>query len=410
MRPARIALVIDRLAGRAGGAERVLIRTANDLARRGHLVEIITHERPRDPPPWPLVPGVMLTRLRPARPPWPRPLDRLRGPLERQGHRLPGLETLAWTSRHAPFCHRLACYLDATRPDAAAAILPPAITALGLATARLRAQRVTIPVLASTHNAPEQDYLNPDRWGPGPLDRARRLTALDHFDRIAVLLPEYRDWHAPALRPRILVLPNAVDPVSPLARARPEAARRVVAVGRLAPVKRHNLLIAAFARIASDVPDWRLDIHGAGPLQATLATQIAATGLQDRITLHGQTADIGAVYREAGIMVHPAAHEGFPLAVTEALAHGLPVIGFSDCTGTNALVRDGETGLLVTAHPTLPDPARIEALAAAMHRLMSDSGLRGRLGASGPGAMTSFTPEQIAADWEAALLDPLGSG
>ena len=395
-------LVIDRLAGRAGGAERVLIRTANDLARRGHLVEIITHERPRDPPPWPLSPGVMLTRLRPARPPWPRQLDRLRGPLERLGHRVPGLETLAWSSRHAAFWRRLARYLDAARPDAAAAFLPPAITALGLATQLLRARGVVIPVLASTHNAPEQDYLNPDRWGPGRLDRARRLAALDHFDRIAVLLDEYRSWFAPALRPRLTVLPNAVEPAP--ARARPEASRRVVAVGRLARVKCHDLLIAAFARVAPDFPEWRLDLHGTGPLRDSLAEQIAATGLSDRIALRGHSADMGAVYRGAALLAHPSAHEGFPLAVTEALAHGLPVLGFADCSGVNTLVRDGVTGQLVpTDAGTLPQ-ARVEALAEALRQLMGDHALRARLGTSGPDSMAPFSPDRIAAQWEAALL------
>ena len=404
MKGARIALVIDRLAGRAGGAERVLIRTANALAGRGHLVEIITHERPRDPPPWPLAPGVMLTRLRPARPVWPRQLDRLRGPLERQGHRLPGLEGLAWTSRHAAFWRRLARYLDAARPDAAAAFLPPAITALGLATQQLRARGVVIPALASTHNAPEQDYENPARWGPGALDRARRLAALDHFDRIAVLLEDYRDWFAPGLRPRLMVLPNAVEPAPPEARARTETARRVVAAGRLAPVKRHDLLIAAFVRIAPDLPAWRLDIHGEGPLREALAAQITAAGLQDRITLHGRTTDMGAVWRDAALMAHPAAHEGFPLAVTEALAHGLPVIGFADCSGTNALVQDGKTGLLIPAAAGSPDTARITALAEGLARLMSDSAWRAQLGAAGPTAMARFAPETSTAAWEAALL------
>lgn len=61
----RIVLVIDRLAGRGGGAERVLTETANALALRGHLVEIITHEHSRGDPFYPLLPGVMLTRLRP---------------------------------------------------------------------------------------------------------------------------------------------------------------------------------------------------------------------------------------------------------------------------------------------------------------------------------------------------------
>ena len=402
----RIALVIDRLAGRGGGAERVLSETANALAARGHLVEIITHERSRADPFYPLAPGVMLTRLRPPRPVWRAPFDRLRGPLERYGHHVPGLAHLAWTSRHGGFWRRLARYLEVTRPDAVAGVLPPAITALALATRRLRARGVVIPALASTHNAPGQDFLNPARWGPGWLDRARRLAALEHLDRIAVLLPEYRDWHSPALRPRIAVLPNAVTPVPAPARARPGAARVVLAVGRLAEVKRHDLLIAAWARLAADFPDWQLRLYGHGPLDGALAAQITAAGLEGCVTLMGQQRDMAAAYGAGAILAHPAAYEGFPLAVCEALAAGLPVVGFADCSGTNALVQDGGNGLLIPASDGTARTARVAGLAAALRTLMADPARRAALGAQGPASMAPYAPDRIIDMWEGLLLDP----
>jgi glycosyltransferase involved in cell wall biosynthesis len=400
----RIALVIDRLAGRGGGAERVLTETANALAGRGHLVEIITHERSRAEPFYPLQPGVMLTRLRPPRPVWRVPLDKMRGPLEWYGHHLPGIDQLAWFSRHGGFWRRLVPYLAATRPDAAAGFLPPAFTALALASSRLRAQGIVVPTLASTHNAPVQDFLNPERWGPGKLDRARRLAGLRGLDRIAVLLPDYRDWHAPELQSRITVLPNAVVPVPTAARARPDNAHRVVAVGRLATVKRHDLLIAAWAGLVAEFPDWRLDIHGEGPLAEALTAQISAAGLTASVTLHGQTFDMGSVYRGAAMLAHPAEFEGFPLAVTEALAHGLPVLGFSDCTGTNALVRDGINGLLVAADSQMSRAVRIRGLAAALRQLMVNPALRAQLGAAGPADMARYAPDAILDRWEALLL------
>ena len=402
----RIALVIDRLAGRGGGAERVLSETANALALRGHLVEIITHERSRGVPFYPLVPGVMLTRLRPPRPFWRAPFDRLRGPVERHGHHLPGLAHLAWTSRHGGFWRRLARYLEATRPDAVAGVMPPAITAVALATRRLRARGVVIPTVASTHNAPGQDFINPARWGPGWLDRSRRLAALDGIDRIAVLLPEYRDWHSDALRPRITVLPNAVAPVPKVARARPGDAKVVLAVGRLVGVKRQDMLIAAWATLAADFPDWQLRLYGHGPLDGTLAAQIAAAGLERSVTLMGQHREMAAAYGAGAILAHPSAFEGFPLAVCEALAAGLPVVGFADCSGTNALVRDGETGVLVPATADTKRTARVAGLAAALRGLMADPARRAALGAEGPTSMASYAPERVVDMWEALMLGP----
>lgn len=397
----RLVFVIDRLAGRGGGAERVLIETANALAARGHLVEIITHERSRDTPFYPLAPGVMLTRLRPPRPYWRAPFDRIRGPIERHGHHLPGLAHLAWLSRHGGFWRRLARYLEVTRPDAVCAFLPPSITALAYATERLRARGVMIPVLASTHNAPEQDFTNPERWGPGRLDRARRHAALDRMDRIAVLLPDYVAWHGPERADRVVVVPNAITPVAPTARARPDTSRIVLSVGRLAAVKRHDLLIAAWAELVHAFPDWQLHIYGYGPLDHELFGRIHQAGLEHCIRLMGESRDIQKAYRTGAFLAHPAAYEGFPLAVCEALAAGLPVMGFADCSGTNALVRDGETGLLL---PGGDRAARVAALADGLKQLMSDPDARVAMGKRAPESMRAYAPGTIMAQWETLLL------
>ncbi|NYS26462.1 glycosyltransferase [Rhodobacteraceae bacterium 2376] len=453
--------MIDRLAGRGGGAERVLIDTANAMAARGHLVEILTHDRAEGPPAWPLAPGVMLSNLRPPRRGWRWLLDRLRGPLEYRLSDVPGLDRLVWTARHGGFWRRLARHLRTTRPDVAVAFLPPAITATAVAGDALRRAPAAGNVLrapaagnvlrhkgaeaprlvGSTHNVPAQDFHNPERWDRGRLDRARRWQAMAGLDRITVLLEAYRAWYPPHLRARVSVLPNAVAPVPAAARARPEAARIVLAVGRLAPVKRHDLLIAAWGRIAARFPGWEVQIHGEGPQEDDLRAQIAALApeARARLTLMGQTRDMAAAYRRAALLAHPATHEGFPLTVTEALAAGLPVLGFADCSGLNALVRDGQTGVLLEPapaakpdsgpdagpasgpHPDTPPAtqttpqtttqtdteARIAALAAGLAGLMGDEARRARLGAAGPASMAPYDPAHVHALWEALLLDPL---
>lgn len=404
----RIVFVIDRLAGRGGGAERVLTQTANALAARGHLVEVVTHERSKAEPFYTLAPGVILTRLRPPRPYWRAPFDKLRGPVERHGHHLPGLREIAWLSRHGGFWRRLARYLETLRPDAVIGVMPPAITALAYATRRLRRNGVMIRTLAATHNAPEQDFCNPLRWGPGKLDLARRKAALQDMDQIAVLLPQYRGWYSDALRARVVVVPNPISPVASDARAEPGQARVIVAVGRLAAVKRVDLLIDAYALLASDFPDWQLRIYGEGPLQDALSAQISRLGLGHAITLMGQHSDMPEIYRNAALLAHPAEYEGFPMAVSEALAAGVPVLGFADCSGTNALVKDGDNGLLVAVTSGMARDARVVAFASALRYLMSQPAKRAALGAKGPASMAPYAPDQIIAAWEAlALAEPI---
>lgn len=397
--PARIraCFVIDRLAGRGGGAERILIETANALAARGHEIQIVSHESQEGAPFYPLAFGVMhinLNRPKAVRNRLRRRLDALRARAHARYKTLPPpLDRLLWQSKYGAFHRRLEQHLEAHRPDVAIAFLPPAITALGRITPPGGMRRV-----ASLHNVPEQDLTNPARWDPSPLDRRRRSAALAAHDTITVLLPEFRDWFAPDLQAKITVLPNPVPqvPARQVAEARRE--KVVLSVGRLAPVKRHDVLIEAWARLAREHPDWELRIFGTGPLRRTLGALIAERGLKDRVRLMGQTDAIGAEYLAASILCHPAEYEGWGLAVTEALAAGLVPVGFADCPGVNQLIETGRNGILVA-----PGSDRIGALAAALSELMAEPDLRETLGADGPRSVAAYAPDRVIDLWERIL-------
>ena len=397
----RVTFVIEKLADRSGGAERVLIETANALAARGDMVEILSHEHRGKGPFYATAPGVRLANLRPrreARPRLRRLLDMIRAALERGLPDVFPFDRLVWLSRNGGFHRRLGRHLRATRPDAVVAFMPPAVTALALAAPDLPLRRI-----ASMHNAPEQDFDNPARWDPSRLDRRRRRAAMARMDAIAVLLEEYRAWYPAALHPRITVLPNAVVPVAPARLARARRGKVVLAVGRLAAVKRHGLLIAAWGRIAADFPDWELRIFGEGPLRADLESQIAAAGLQGSVRLMGHTADIAQEYLGAALLAHPAEFEGFPLAVTEALAAGLPVLGFADCSGLNRLVTDGQNGWLVA-----PEGDRQAAFAAALAAALRDDAARAAASAAAPGSVAAYAPDRVIAMWDRMLAGSAG--
>ena len=127
--------------------------------------------------------------------------------------------------------------------------------------------------------------------------------------------------------------------------------KRIIYSGRLVLEKRVDLLIAAFARIAADRPDWDLVIVGTGPMRETLEAalpphlrgRILWTGFLDRQEV------ISALYRLSDVLVLPSDYEPWSLVINEAAAAGLAIVS-SDAVGAAAeLVRDGVNGRVFEA-------------------------------------------------------------
>lgn len=403
----KVTFVIEKLADRSGGAERVLIEVANALAKRGYVIEILSHELRGRPPFFPLGFGVAHINLRglpSMRSKVRRVLDRVRQKIHPKAGIPAPLDRLVWHSRHDGFYRRLEKHIDRTKPDAVVAFMPPAITAL----ARTSGSHTPLK-LASMHNAPEQDFENPKRWDPSDFDRKRRLELMHEIDCIGILLPEYADWYSDELRAKTRVIPNFVVPVPKQRLANAQRSKTVLCVGRLADVKRHEISLTVFAQLQDEFPDWKLEIYGTGPSRDALQTMITDLSLEDRAFLKGHTSAIGKLYRSSAILCHPAEFEGFPLAVTEALASGLPVVGFDDCSGLNRLVEHESNGLLV--EPGEGDfDARCDALREAMRSLMLDTEKRERLGHNGPESMAQYKPDLVVDMWEDALFPTAGEG
>jgi len=138
-------------------------------------------------------------------------------------------------------------------------------------------------------------------------------------------------------------------------------------------------LILAFYQIADTFPDARLVIVGGGEQYTELQALIIRLGMKERIVLAGQAGheQIPHYLQSFDLFVVPSLtdRESFGVAAVEASACGLPVIA-SRVGGLPEVVLDGQTGLLVP-------PGDINALAAAMARLLSEPELRAQMGRAG---------------------------
>lgn len=161
-------------------------------------------------------------------------------------------------------------------------------------------------------------------------------------------------------------------------------------------------MVDAFARLADRFSDWRLRIVGEGELREMLEAQVRELGLHIRIDLSGAIVGMDEGYRWAAIFAMPSLYESFGIATAEALAAGVPAIGFADCPGTNELIHDGINGILVSGAD------RTEALAQGLTRLMESQELRETLSRASPRSVEGFTISNVADQWEELLQSTLG--
>jgi glycosyltransferase involved in cell wall biosynthesis len=137
----------------------------------------------------------------------------------------------------------------------------------------------------------------------------------------------------------------------------PAGQRLLLALGRLSPEKRFDMLIDAFSRIAAKRPEWDLAIVGDGPLRDQLSAQVRRLGIESRVHLPGRVGNPQAWYDRADAFAMTSRFEGFPNVLLEAIASGLPVIAVDCLTGPSELVEDGVNGILLPAASDTADLA-----------------------------------------------------
>ena len=160
------------------------------------------------------------------------------------------------------------------------------------------------------------------------------------------------------------VVPPGVDPrFSPGGEKSPTPL--VVAVGRLVPVKRFEILVDAVVRLRARHPDLELVVVGEGYRREQLEAQIHEAGAERYVTLAGHVSDDDVIdlYRRAWVLASASAREGWGMTVTEAAACGTPAVatriaGHSDAVaeGVSGLLADGNDELVAALDRVLGDP------------------------------------------------------
>ncbi|MDD3275002.1 MAG: glycosyltransferase family 4 protein [Candidatus Omnitrophica bacterium] len=164
-------------------------------------------------------------------------------------------------------------------------------------------------------------------------------------------------------------------------------------VARLSDVKGHLYLIRAMPEVLAGFPGARLLIAGEGKMRPLLDREIDALALGGKVIFIPRVKPSGDLLAAIDVFAMPSLQEGLGLALMEAMAQGLAVVG-SSVGGIKMLIQDKVNGLLVA-------PADVPGLARAIVELLGDEDLRSSLGKRAREFITAnFSKEKMAADTE----------
>lgn len=238
-------------------------------------------------------------------------------------------------------------------------------------------------------------HIRQSKWSVGFL-------MLGLTDKITVQFPGYVPDYPFWLRGRIKVIPNPVS--MPQRQARPDMAGKdgrfkLVTVGRLCAQKNQKALIDAFSAISSRFPQWDLHIIGDGDAHDDLTRHVDLKSLRERVFFEGKQRNVSAWLADSNLFCLPSKWEGFPNALAEAMAHGLPCVGFTECAGVRDLIIDGKTGALAK-DGDLPD---------VLASLMASADRRRDMGLASVEIISKFSPENTFQKWDELLANLSGS-
>jgi GalNAc-alpha-(1->4)-GalNAc-alpha-(1->3)-diNAcBac-PP-undecaprenol alpha-1,4-N-acetyl-D-galactosaminyltransferase len=358
----KVTFVISAL--QAGGAERVLVNMANYWSKRGFSVEVLTL--------------------------WPKgstPFYRLDDAVVHSPLSLAG-DSKTFTQFVANNLRRMRALRHAiikSRPNVVVSLIDRTNILVSLASLGLG-----IPLVLCEHTDPAQIKIGGNFW-----ELLRNVT-YSRADAVVVLSNTALSYFRADIRRRACVIPNGVD--LPAAGIAPSSDRKcnhkIVCLGRLANEKGFDMLLEAFSRIHNQFSEWSLTIWGEGPERATLEKLSGSLGLGGRVHFPGRTQTPFKEMAESDLFVMSSRFEGFPNALLEAMACGLPAISFDCPSGPREIIRHDVDGVLVP-------PKNVNALADAMSRLLTNSALRNQLATNAREVVQRFGMEKVMGQWEA---------
>lgn len=355
----KIALFISSL--ESGGAERALSELANYWSEKGHDVHLFLFAGRDTPVFYPLKSRVVCHFLNVMTP-----------------------ENCGFVKRYASLFRRIRCLRQAIKelsPDFVLSFLDLVNIQVILASLGL-GHRVTVCERTNPFIRPLPTFYKTLRRLVYPLAAS-----------VIVQTQGARKYFSYLSDENIRVIPNVLRSLLPLPQSLQN--HKIISVGRLCYFKGFDLLVRAFANLHEDFPDYFVEIYGEGSERNRLENLIKEKGLEDKIVLKGVSNEIEKVLQKAHLFVFPSRFEGFPNALTEALAMGLPCLS-SDTSGCADLIDSGKNGLLFKS-------GDVDSLTKGLSNLLANEAMQKSFSEEAVKVRERLAPEVIYPLWDALL-------
>ncbi|WP_293916032.1 MULTISPECIES: glycosyltransferase family 4 protein [unclassified Sphingobacterium] len=208
------------------------------------------------------------------------------------------------------------------------------------------------------------------------------------YDKFVVLTHEDKPFWGKLKN--ITVIPNA-NTFEPIESSRLDQ-KIVLAVGRYSYEKNYSDLIKAWSSVYQQFPEWKLKIVGDGYLRETLQKQINESHLSHTVELTPSTLDIMNLYLHSSLVVLSSYYEGLGMVLLEGQACGVPLVSYACKCGPRDIITEGENGFLV-------EVGDINMLSDRIKRVISDDGLRVKMGKSAKVHSLKFSEKAIMERW-----------
>jgi len=190
-------------------------------------------------------------------------------------------------------------------------------------------------------------------------------------------------------------------------------------VGRLSPVKNHDMLLEAAAMLCKEAPELADHLHfviiGDGELRADLEARAMELGLSQKITFSGFRRDAVSLFRDLDLVALTSLNEGTPLTLIEAMHAGRAVVatqvgGVVDLIGSRLPTDGSGTGFALWDHGATTPSRDTIAFANALRHLLERPDLRREMGLRGQQfVQTHYSVDRMIRDVKALYTSVIGA-